>query len=443
VQSEETCDGGACPAPPKRCAGGVNAGLGCTSDGECSGSSCRAVLDRCKGGTREGALCDGADGNDCPGGACGEVLRCADNDQIACTAENAANVCPGSTCVPVQRCTGGSRIGQACEQHDCPAGSCAPPDNKCLGGSNRDQACSTDENCPGSRCNALSRCIGGPLDARACASHSDCGVASCAAPSGRASEFPLRLILHVSDTGEVKLLKQVIQMFQNGTLTRDATDPSTFVVGETGEMVLLTDDELIPSFHGATLRDGIPVGRRLSTAAFDFPTNDSLMNGAFGCGGTVRTSIGLDRNFPTNPYRHPFHPDHDNLSGNGASKLCRGGTKAGDACTKDEDCAGMDARCEEVEEAFNIRRDIELTFSSGKKCTGGEHPNAACTTNDDCGTDGTCETDVTRAPEICASVIEGEYHETIKGLHSKPISVAGTFKLQRVTDVATLNPSPK
>ncbi|MGH7788802.1 MAG: hypothetical protein ACRERC_18165 [Candidatus Binatia bacterium] len=431
----QACDGAACPAPASRCAGGVNDGLRCGSDADCQGSPCRTLTDRCKGGPREGALCDGIDGNDCPDGACGEVLRCANDQDVECTAETAATVCPGSTCAPIRLCTGGSRIGQACDAHDCPAGECVPPDNTCLGGADAGAACGRDADCVSGNCNASSRCLGGPNDNRACVTHANCGVSSCAAPSGRASEFPFRLILHVDGQNHVTLLKQVIEMFQSGTMTRD--DDGTLVLGQVGKPVLLTDDELIPKFQGATLRDGVPVGRRLSTAAFDFPGNDLPMsNNGFGCGSRASAVIALDRNFPTNPYRHQFHPDHDNLSG-AAGSTCRGGTHAGAGCAADSDCP--DGRCEPVEEAFNITREIVLSFAAGT-CSGGDRPGELCADSDECGEGGSCDPDPAPPPERCADEIEGVYRETIQGRHSKPIAVAGTFTIRRVTDVATLNP---
>ncbi len=437
----QDCPGSTCPAPPKRCVGGVNAGLRCGADMDCPGSKCSDLRDRCKGGSREGALCDAGEANDCPNGVCGEVLRCADDTQVECTPDTADAVCPGSTCEPMQLCTSGDNLGSPCAAHDCSAGTCETPDDTCLGGSNANQSCSTDADCPGSRCNALSRCIGGPKDSQACTTHADCGSSSCAPPSGRASEFPLRLMLHVDGGGTVRLLKQVIQMWQNGTTQRDADDPDTRILDRPGHVVLLTDDELIPSFQGATLRDGIPVGRRLSTAAFDFAGNDLMMSGGFGCdAGTLTASITLDRNFPTNPYRHPFHPDHDNLSGRGAGMICRGGSEAGDTCAGDADCPG--GTCAEVEEAFDITREITLAFASSKTCSGGDNAGAACASTADC-QGGTCETDVTRPPETCVDEIEGEYRETIRGLHRNAIHVAGAFRLERAALTPTLNPPPQ
>ena len=89
-------------------------------------------------------------------------------------------------------------------------------------------------------------------------------------PTPAASPFQFRLILHVDDHGEVRLLQKVLQMFKPGTLKPDPADPNVQVVDEPGRYVLVTDDRLIPEFKGATLRDGQQVARRMSSPAFGF-----------------------------------------------------------------------------------------------------------------------------------------------------------------------------
>ena len=90
------------------------------------------------------------------------------------------------------------------------------------------------------------------------------------------------------------------------------------VVDKPGRYVLLTDDTLIPRFQGAAVRDGEPVGRRLSTVGYDFPTDptNNFLNlaGFFTFGQKLSGTLMLPFDHPTNPYRHKFHPDHDNLN---------------------------------------------------------------------------------------------------------------------------------
>ena len=89
------------------------------------------------------------------------------------------------------------------------------------------------------------------------------------------------------------------------------------VVDRPGRFVLLTDDTRVGAFRGATLRDGEPVGRRISAISFDFPstpTNNFLnLSGDFAIAGRLAGSYTTFPQQPTNPYRHKFHPDHDNL----------------------------------------------------------------------------------------------------------------------------------
>src|SRR5207245_2211773 len=102
-------------------------------------------------------------------------------------------------------------------------------------------------------------------------------------PVGAPLQF--RLIVHVDTNGQPRLLEKVLQMFKPGTLKPDPNNPTKNIVDQPGRYVLVTDDTLIPNFSGATLRDGQPVARRLSSAAFGFsqPILFSA-NGAFGSG---------------------------------------------------------------------------------------------------------------------------------------------------------------
>ena len=132
------------------------------------------------------------------------------------------------------------------------------------------------------------------------------GVSMTPTPTG--SEFPLRLLLHVDRTGRTRLLKEVIQMWKNGTTTNDANGFA--VVDQPGKEVLVTDDTRIGDFVGLTARDGVPVGRRLSTAAFDFPDNELPLAGDFAIGSILRGTNAVSDTFARNPFKHRYHPDH-------------------------------------------------------------------------------------------------------------------------------------
>lgn len=208
-------------------------------------------------------------------------------------------------------------------------------------------------------------------------------------PTAVAQPFKLKLVLHVDTNGTTRLLKEVIQMFAAGSLvsTTDGTSQ------DPGRYVLLTDESLIPRFGGAQVIDGKSVGRRISTADFDFPstrTNNFLpLSGQFAVSNLLTASITLSPNFPTNPFRHKFHPDHDNLG---------------------PDFKQTSAR----PEVYEVRRDIELMPTASDP--GGK-----------------------TAPEYGDDTIGGTYKETITGLHKTNIVTAGTFSLKRISTVGVLN----
>jgi hypothetical protein len=207
------------------------------------------------------------------------------------------------------------------------------------------------------------------------------------------ASFDLRFILHVQTNGTTRLLREVIQMLQNGTVTNNAAGQS--VLSQPGQAVLLTDDRLLPQYTGAALRDGTPVGRRLSTAAFDFDppggTNFLTMSGAFGNTNTVGCTITLTPGTPTNPFLHRYHPDHNNL---------------------DKYYAPLATNV--PPEVYTVTRQIQMTF----------------TASDPAGLNGT---------DYGYTEIGGRYRETLTGIHRNPLVTSGTFHLNRLTDIAVLN----
>jgi len=133
--------------------------------------------------------------------------------------------------------------------------------------------------------------------------------------------FGLRFILHVDADDVVRLLKEVIQMYD--------------AVSE--KYVLLTDHTLVPSYQGVAVRDNEPTGRRISAVGFDFAESHIPCDGEVSPTGTVTCDIALARDHPTNPFLHRYHPDHDNVDG----------------------------RYEQpVEEAYGIARELQISFSN-------------------------------------------------------------------------------
>ena len=207
-------------------------------------------------------------------------------------------------------------------------------------------------------------------------------------PKPTGSEFQFRLILHVDGSGQAKLLQKVILMWKEGTLKPDPSDPGKQIVAEPGRFVLVTREDLISQFRGAALRDGQTVGRRISSPAFSF-SEQVPMNGNFD-GTLVSSAIALDYDDPLNPFKHKYHPHHDNLDYDFKTKLPEG------------------------RESYSIVRNIELAF----------------TTDDPEGL---------RLSGWGDNQVGGVYRERIQGVHRKELRVEGTFRLNHVSRVAVLN----
>ena len=208
-------------------------------------------------------------------------------------------------------------------------------------------------------------------------------------PRRAASEFHLRLLLHVDAQGVVRLLKEVTQLWKEGTTTNDASGRP--VQAMPGRYVLVTDESLFARLTGVTLRDGTPAGRRLSAIGFDFPrqngANHLILAGSFGGGQTLTGTIQLTPEFATNPFRHRYHPDHDNLDDRFANFR---------------------------EEAYPVERTMRLTFASSP-------PVGAS------------------IPDYGHGVWAGTYRETVTGLNKRPVICEGAFRLTRLTETPVLD----
>jgi len=206
-------------------------------------------------------------------------------------------------------------------------------------------------------------------------------------PKDTGRSFPLRVLIHVDSSGKACLLKEVIEMWQEGTTVADPANPGYEKTETPGRAVLVTDEDLIPDFEGVTMRDGVPVGIRLSTIDFDFPGQTLEMSGTFSADGEVDATVVMASDFPTNPFLHRYHPDHDNLDNQFLNP---------------------------VQEAYEITRHIRFVFSP-------DNP------------------ELQNEPEWGDSLLAGDYFEEISGLHRNTIYVGGTFRLRRVAGVPELN----
>jgi hypothetical protein len=206
-------------------------------------------------------------------------------------------------------------------------------------------------------------------------------------PTPTGGEFLQRFIIHVDTAGQARLLKDVIQMWQDGVPVPSVEVPGYYEVGEPGRFVLLTDKGLIGLYSGAGMRGGEPVGVRFSTVAYDFPGDSLEMNGQFGPGGQLSATLVVEPDLPTNPFLHRYHPDHDNL---------------------DEQFLNFKL------EAYQVVRNMTLEFAFedplGREPPGWGH-----------------------------SLVGGSFSESITGLHKHTIFTAGQFRLRRISAVAVLN----
>jgi hypothetical protein len=213
-----------------------------------------------------------------------------------------------------------------------------------------------------------------------------------------ASEFQFRLLIHVDDSGQARLLQKVIQMWKDGTVTTDTNGLQ--VVDEPGRYVLVTEDRFLPNFKGATLRDGEAVGRRVSSAAFGFRT-PLPMSGDFGSSsGLLQCAVPVEYDDELNPFKHRFHPDHNNLDD----------TPQRQPLLVRTNNHGLRFTAE----SSSVRRDISLQFTAADP------------------------ENLTQAG-FGDSQVAGIYRETIKGLHKDALHIQGIFRLHHASRIGVLN----
>lgn len=212
-------------------------------------------------------------------------------------------------------------------------------------------------------------------------------------PQPTASEFTFPLLVHVDNDGQARLLREVIVMWQDGTTRPDPDDPSARILDTPGRYVLVTSDDLIPQFRGAALRDGILVGRRMSSPAFSHDAPAPLL-GEFGAALTTDPAsnhLTLAHDHDLNPFKHRYHPDH-NMQ-HGRETIRSDGSQAF---------------------LFSVTRELELNFTASDPESN----------------------DTVRWGD---SVWGGVYREAIIGIHREIIYIEGVFRLNKVLDVGVLN----
>ncbi|CAB1083018.1 hypothetical protein D1AOALGA4SA_10605 [Olavius algarvensis Delta 1 endosymbiont] len=210
-------------------------------------------------------------------------------------------------------------------------------------------------------------------------------VTDAATPVKTGSEFSFRLVMHADESGTVRLLSQVYQMWQGGTWKPDPNDLGKLIIDQPGQFVLFTDDALISNYSGSAMRDGQLVGRRISAPAFPvLDAGKGLMSGSMDPteGNTLSVTITLGQSDPTNPFMHKYHPDHKSP------------------------------------QSYEVVRNVTLTFqdedNEGRPITG--VPTLGWGSNE----------------------IGGIYKEAITGLHRNDLHMEGTFLMRKVSGVETL-----
>ena len=115
------------------------------------------------------------------------------------------------------------------------------------------------------------------------------------------AEFTFPVLIHLSQTGMYKLLKEVTYLFDPGDEQQNR--PSQFVLATPA-----CDPAVCGAFVSGSIQNGQPFARRISTAAFSF-AGDLSLSGGFDSSLTGQTILAQDD--PHNPFHHRYHPDHD------------------------------------------------------------------------------------------------------------------------------------
>ncbi len=208
-----------------------------------------------------------------------------------------------------------------------------------------------------------------------------------AIPQPTRTGFQFRVLLHVDARGQTHLLRDALIMATSPEFAASADEPQRFVILTDDSLLEERDSEGNPRFVGSTLRDGTPVGRRISTVNFSF---DAPIGMEGTPPNTLTGSTVIPFDHPLNPFVHRYHPDHDNKNRE-FEPLENPGT-----------------------ESFEIERQLTFEFSA-------EEPTGLVIAG------------------YGSRLLGGNYRETIRGLHKDALHLSGTFRLARLIDVPELN----
>jgi hypothetical protein len=97
----------------------------------------------------------------------------------------------------------------------------------------------------------------------------------------------------------------------------------------------------LPDFDAPQQRDGSPFANRITSVGFDFAGDSVALTGSFGS--SLAGQVVIGRDLPTNPFKHRYHPDHDDK---GPDFLPLGNDMPPDR-----------------QEVWTVTRDLQLTFA--------------------------------------------------------------------------------
>ena len=219
--------------------------------------------------------------------------------------------------------------------------------------------------------------------------------------------FNFLIIVHIDSEDNARLLNEAYIMKTAAMYVQDPTDPQSTILADPGEYVILTEATNLENYEGVRRLGHEVVGSRISTIAyassqpdviksshFTSPLSSTvfpvLMSADSSTSPILFCTLKLDYNDPLNPFKHKYHPDHDNLT------------------------ERFDAALPEGKESWDIARLIRLEFTKNDPSAGAP------------------------SSEWGDTKIGGTYHETITGIHRYPINVRGKFVLKYTLGVETL-----
>lgn len=214
-------------------------------------------------------------------------------------------------------------------------------------------------------------------------------------PVGPESSYQFQVILHVDSNGTARLLQHVNLMWDD----------------EEQHLALVANDDRIAEFNGVALRDGVPVGRRISSAAFG--CNAPVANEAPPGAATLRFTVGTEYDDLLNPFLHQYHPDHNNLTELGEARVEYTNSVSLITTNYYNEVYTNEVVLISTRESYAVARLIDMAFT--------DHDPAGLVT-----------------PGWGDNRAGGIWYEVVLGLRHQPIHAQGVFRLSRISRQPTL-----